>query len=124
MLTAVALFVGVVFSSEELFREDEEMSASLTSVFWFSEGSGCVLCGVSEVDLKEVVVVSSVFALSELRSVSEAAGWLCVVLGFSEVELSESPAQFAASRAVRVSRQQSRKPRGTSRAMSTARHYF
>ena len=117
MLTAVALFVGAVFSSEELSREDEEMSASPPSVFWFSEGSGCVLCVVSEVDLKEVVVVLSEVEMAELRTVSEAAGWLCVVLGFSEVELSESLAQLAASKAVRPSRQQSRKQRGTSRSI-------
>ena len=117
MLTAVALFVGAVFSSEELSREDEEMSASPPSVFWFSEGSGCVLCGVSEVDAAEVETVLSVFALSERRSVSEAAGWVCVVLVFSVAALSELLAQLAASKAVRPSRQKARKQRVTSRSI-------
>ena len=117
MLTAVALFVGAVFSSEEPSCEDEEMSVFPSSVFWFSEGSGCVLCVVSEADLKEVVVVLSEVEMAELRSVSEAAGWLCVVLGFSVAALSELLAQLAASKAVRPSRQQSRKPRGGSRAI-------
>ena len=124
MLTTVAVFVGAVFSSEELSREDEEMSASPPSVFWFSEGSGCVLCGVSEVDAAEVETVLSVFALSELRAVSEAAGWVCVVLRFSEVALSESLEQLAARRAVRLSRQKPRKPRGSSRVTATVWPYF
>ena len=89
--------------------EDGEMSVVLPSVLWFSEGSGCVLCGVSEVDAAEVVVVLSEVALSERRSVSEAAGWLRVVLGFSVFALSESLAQLAARRAVKLSRQKARK---------------
>ena len=83
-------------------------------------GSVCGLAferGLSEVDVAEVETVLSVFALSELRTVSEAAGWLCVVLEFSEVALSELLAQLAASKAVRPSRQKARKQRGTSRSI-------
>ena len=52
------------------------------------------------------------------------AGWLWGVLGFSVAESSELLAQLAVRKAVRVSRQKARKPRGSSRAMATARPYF
>lgn len=64
---AVAIFVGAV-----LLGEDGEMSAFLASEFRFSGVSGCELCGVAEIDAEAVF---SVFVLSELRVVSEAAGW-------------------------------------------------
>ena len=85
-----------------------------------SGGSVCGLAlerGVSGVDVVEVVVVLSEVALSERRSVSEAAGWLWGVLGFSVLELSESLEQLAARRAVRLRRQKARKPRGSSRVI-------
>ena len=93
----MAEFSGVVFSGKE-----DESSALSPSEFWFAEVSGCMLCGVSEVDLKELVV-------SELRAVSGSAGWLWVVLGFSVFMLSELLLQLVASRAVSASRQKARK---------------
>lgn len=108
----VAVFVGVV-----LLGEDGEMSAFLTSEFRFSRVSGCELCGVAEIDASEVEAVFSVSALSEMRVVSEAAGWLWGVLGFSVAALSELLEQFAASSAVRLSRQKARKSRGNSRSI-------
>ena len=86
-----------------------------------SGGSVCGLAlerGLSEVDAAEaeVVVLLSEVALSERRTVSEAAGWVCVVLVFSVFALSESLEQLAASKAVRLSRQKARKQRGNSRS--------
>ena len=83
-------------------------------------GSVCGLAlerGVSGVDVVEVVVVLSEVAMAELRTASEAAGWLCVVLVFSVAALSESPEQLAASKAVRPRRQKARKQRGNSRSI-------
>lgn len=97
--------------------EDGEMSAFLTSEFCFSRVSGCELCGVSEIDASEIEAVFSVFVLSELRVVSEAAGWLWGVLGFSVAALSELLEQLAASSAVSVSRQKARKSRWNSRSI-------
>ena len=113
-LTDKAAFSGFVVSGK-----DGELSALSLSVLWFLNGSGCELCGVSAIDLAEVVVLFSVLVLSELRTVSEAAGWFWGVLGFSVFVLSESLAQLAASRAVSASRQKVRKSRRDSRFIST-----
>ena len=82
----VAVLTGVVFSVKT-----GKLSVFSFCEFWLSKGSGCALCGVSEVDLTEGVS------------------------GFSEFELSELLAQLAASRT--VSRQKARKLRGDGRFM-------
>ena len=84
----VAVLAGVVFSAKT-----GKLSVFSFCEFWFSKGSGCALCGVSEVDLTEGVS------------------------GFSEFELSELLAQLAASRNVSARRQRARTLRGDGRFM-------